>query len=414
MMQLSPKLRFKDFRNEWILTPFKNIGEFKRSYSYSRANEGEGTIAHIHYGDIHSKYQGKIFGHQVPTINVEGEHEYVQTGELIFADASEDYNDLGKCIVVADIEGKRLISGLHTHRFSPIPDVIPSFIMFYTQTERYNRHIRHVGTGISVLGLSKSNLEKLQLLIPTKEEQQKISDFFSLLDFRIEKQQEKVEALQKQRKGLLQKIFSQELRFKADDGKEFPEWEYTTLSNKIEIGSCIRVHQKDWKTAGIPFYRARDIVALKNGLTIEPLYISKKDYDMRINKSGKVQQGDVMVTGVGTIGVPYLILDNNDIYFKDGNVIWLKNNNTLVDKYLYYYMLSDNVQNYIKVTSGIGTVGTYTIENARKTPLLVPCSKEQQKISDFLFKVDQKYEKERAKLEALKVQRRGFMSQMFI
>ena len=121
-----------------------------------------------------------------------------------------------------------------------------------------------------------------------------------------------------------------------------------------------------------------------------------------------------MITGVGTIGIPFLIMDEKEIYFKDGNVIWLKLNNKIVSKYLYYYLLSDRVQKFISTTSGLGTVGTYTIENAKKTPLDIPCIKEQNRIANFLSKLDQNLRFESEKLDLLLKQKQAFMQQMFI
>ncbi|HCG2582629.1 TPA: hypothetical protein SIJ34_002618, partial [Staphylococcus aureus] len=127
----------------------------------------------------------------------------------------------------------------------------------------------------------------------------------------------------------------------------------------------------DWQSSGVPFLRARDIVAYNKGKDIkEPLFISYDKYNEYSSISDKVENGDLLVTGVGTIGVPFLIKDNTPLYFKDGNIIWLKNRGSLDEYFLFYSFINANIQSYIKKVAGVGTVGTYTIANAKKHQFL--------------------------------------------
>ena len=152
------------------------------------------------------------------------------------------------------------------------------------------------------------------------------------------------------------------LRFKGftDD------WEQRELGQLMEIGSVKRIHMNEWKNTGVPFFRARDIVAKFNNKKIsDPIYISEETYNSNILKSGKVKKGQLLITGVGTIGIPYLITDDSPLYFKDGNVIWLKNNN-YDGNFIFYFFTTNLFKNYLFKITGTGTVGTYTIENAKK------------------------------------------------
>lgn len=148
----------------------------------------------------------------------------------------------------------------------------------------------------------------------------------------------------------------------------------------MEIGSVKRIHMNEWKNTGVPFFRARDIVAKFNNKKIsDPIYISEETYNSNILKSGKVKKGQLLITGVGTIGIPYLITDDSPLYFKDGNVIWLKNNN-YDGNFIFYFFTTNLFKNYLFKITGTGTVGTYTIENAKKTPISTPQINEQIKI----------------------------------
>lgn len=162
-------------------------------------------------------------------------------------------------------------------------------------------------------------------------------------------------------------------------------WEQRKLSDLMEVTSVKRIHQADWTDSGVRFFRARDIVSSMNNEEIDnPVFISKDKYEEYSRVSGKVIEGDLLVTGVGTIGVPYLIKDTTPLYFKDGNIIWFKNNNTLNGSYFYYCFQNSYIQNQIYSASGKGTVGTYTIENGKKTSIRYPSLKEQIKIGNLL------------------------------
>lgn len=159
------------------------------------------------------------------------------------------------------------------------------------------------------------------------------------------------------------------------------DWEQRKLGNMMDVTSVKRIHQSDWTDLGVRFLRARDIVAeSKNEEVSEPLFISQEKYDEYSAVSGKVEKGDLLVTGVGTIGVPMLINSEEPLYFKDGNIIWFKNKNAIDGRFFYHSFKGLNIQKFIKESAGTGTVGTYTIENGKKTPINLPLQKEEQLI----------------------------------
>ena len=177
-----------------------------------------------------------------------------------------------------------------------------------------------------------------------------------------------------------------ELRF---DGFE-DAWEQRKLGAIMNVTSVKRIHQSDWTNSGVRFLRARDIVsAAKNEEPEDYLYISKDKYDECSMISGKVALGDILVTGVGTIGVPYLIKDLAPLYFKDGNIIWFQNENKVDGHFLLYSFWSETVQRFIEESAGTGTVGTYTIESGKRTPIYLPRKKEEQhRVGDFFRCLD--------------------------
>lgn len=172
--------------------------------------------------------------------------------------------------------------------------------------------------------------------------------------------------------------------------REITSWEQRKLGDLMDVGSVKRVHKSDWRDSGIRFLRARDVVAdFKNEAPDDYLYIDQKMYEEYSALSGKVQRGDLLVTGVGTIGIPMLIKSEEPVYFKDGNIIWFQNRNSIDGQFFYYAFTSKGIQDFVKESAGTGTVGTYTIDSGKKTPINLPKSKdEQEKIGSFFSDLD--------------------------
>ena len=166
-------------------------------------------------------------------------------------------------------------------------------------------------------------------------------------------------------------------------------WEQRKLGDMMNVTSVKRIHQSDWTDSGVRFLRARDIVAAaKNEEPDDYLYISKEKYEEYSASSGKVGVSDLLVTGVGTIGVPYLVRNLEPLYFKDGNIIWFQNSDKIDGKFLFYSFSAEQIQGFINESAGIGTVGTYTIESGKKTPISLPNQIEQAKVGEFFQQLD--------------------------
>ena len=191
-------------------------------------------------------------------------------------------------------------------------------------------------------------------------------------------------------------------------------WEQRKLGDIMPITSVKRIHQSDWTDKGIIFLRARDIVSSsKNEEITEPLFISEEKYNEYSAISGKVQIGDLLVTGVGTIGVPMLITSNNPIYFKDGNVIWFKNEKKIDGKFFYQSFIGSYIQSYISKSAGTGTVGTYTIDSGKKTPIMLPTKKEQIKIGTYFEQLDNLITLHQRKCQKLIEVKKALLEKMF-
>ena len=164
---------------------------------------------------------------------------------------------------------------------------------------------------------------------------------------------------------------------------EIPEsWCWCRLKSIVNVVSARRVHQSDWRSEGVPFYRAREIGKLADtGFVDNELYISEALYT-KLSSSGVPHGGDLMVTAVGTLGKTYIVKGDDRFYYKDASVICFENFSKVVPAYLKILMCSPYMEDQIKQNSSGTTVSTITIVKANEYLIPLPPLKEQKRISD--------------------------------
>lgn len=204
---------------DWQERRLGDVFGWVRTNSLSReylTDNPESGIQNIHYGDIHGKFralflqtreEASFLTLDAPIRELKDE-EFLCVGDVVIADASEDYADIGKAIEIIDVVPRSLIAGLHTLVARPKDSVlVPGFSGYLLRTEVMHKQVMRIAQGISVLGVSKGNLEKLTLSLPHPDEQRKIAAALSALDAKIDATARKISELEAFKKGLLQKLF---------------------------------------------------------------------------------------------------------------------------------------------------------------------------------------------------------------
>ncbi|WP_350261635.1 restriction endonuclease subunit S [Pantoea sp. BJ2] len=200
-----------------------------------------------------------------------------------------------------------------------------------------------------------------------------------------------------------------EIRFKGFSGG----WVKNNLGELIDIRSAARVHKEQWTEAGVPFFRTSDVISIYKGQENTKAYISHEVYNSLSEKIGKVTKDDLLITGGGSIGIPYLAPNDNPLYFKDADLLWLKNNKKFNGYFLYTFFFSAPFKKHIKSISHTGTIAHYTIEQAKATPINTCYDEEQNQIGNYFQKLDALINQHQQKHDKLRNIKKAMLEKMF-
>ena len=204
---------------DWEERKLGDVFEWVGTNNLSREHltfDKESGIQNIHYGDIHSKFRAlfRQSNEVIPYVATSAplraikDEEFIRKGDIVIADASEDYADIGKSIEILEVKEESLIAGLHTYIARPTKHAFVSgFAGYMLRSPATRRQVMRIAQGISVLGVSKGNLAKITLSIPHSEEQTKIAGALSALDAKIDAVSAQISQMEAFKKGLLQKMF---------------------------------------------------------------------------------------------------------------------------------------------------------------------------------------------------------------
>ena len=267
-----------------------------------------------------------------------------------------------------------------------------------------------------VPSLSKTAINCVDVITPLFEEQKKIGCYFSNLDHFITLHQRKCDETKKLKKYMLQKMFPQngmkvpEIRFEGFTS----DWEQRKLGEITELKSASRVHKGDWTTEGVPFYRSSEVMATINGTENDKAFISEELYEKLSSVSGKLEAGDILVTGGGSVGNPYIVPNNAPLYTKDADLLWIKNQGKFNPYFVYEFFLSPSFRSYLGSISHVGTIAHYTITQLSETPISLPSIEEQDKLSEYFQSLDHLITLHQRKCDELMKIKKYMLQNMFV
>ena len=257
---------------------------------------------------------------------------------------------------------------------------------------------------------------EMPIPVPGIEEQRQIGAYLDKLDNLITLHQNKHEKLVVLKKAMLEKMFPQngsnvpEVRFTGFTGS----WEQRKLGDLTNILSASRVHKDEWRTSGVPFFRSSDVMAAFNGTQNEKAFIDPSLFEKLSAISGKPEKGDLFITGGGSVGIPYIVPNDEPLYSKDADLIWIKHNPNTDPDFLYTYFVSPFFRKYLMSISHVGTIAHYTIEQVKATPIYLPEIDEQMKIGTLFRNLDTLITLQQRKCESLKHIKAALLQKMFV
>ena len=423
---VNPAKRFSSFKSNWMTKLYEDIYSFYSTNSLSRdkLNYENGEVFNIHYGDIHTKFSTMfdLTKELVPVINVEvdlskcQDEKYCQEGDLVIADASEDYGDIGKTIELINLNNEKVLAGLHTFLARPNNyKMARGFAGYLLQSWKVRRQVMVIAQGSKVLGISKGRLGKVKLNIPEFEEQQKIASFLSAVDEKLQQLTNKKELLEQYKKGMMQKIFSQELRFKDANGNNYPDWEEKKLGDIGKTFNGLTGKTKVDFGTGKPFIQYLQIAnSSKINVSGCGKVLIKED-----EKQNKIIYGDIFFTTSSEdtdVGLASVLLDNVDEMYLNSFCFGyrLDSFNVLFPEFASYLLRNQQLRKQIKKLAQGSTRYNMSKVQLMKERVTLPSIKEQKKIANFLSSLDSKIELVSTQIENTKAFKKGLLQQMFV
>lgn len=387
-----PELRFPDFEGEWEILKLGDHAIIKGRLGWKGLKQEE-YVSNGHAFLIANKHinNGKVNwkkADQITQFRYEESLEIaLQKGDLIF---SKDgalgnpaiINELPKC---ATINSTMML-------VRPFKEKLSSLFFYQILLSSYFNKLIHLKvSGSSIPHLFQADMKEFYFYTPKLEEQNKIGDFFSKLDRQIELEEQKLEKLEEQKKGYMQQIFSQKLRFKDANGNDYPEWENKKF---LEIFKLVPSKKNKIKSSEV----------VENGII--PVVDQGKDIFLGYSneKSKAIEDFDnVIVYGDHTTIVKYI--KEPFIIGGDGVKLLTSNDDSLIH-YLYILLQHFNV-------NPEGYKRHYSILKTKKMNIS-NTKEEQEKIGNFFEKQDNLIEKQSYKVELLKKRKQAFLQKMFV
>ncbi|WP_271399629.1 restriction endonuclease subunit S [Staphylococcus nepalensis] len=404
-MRNVPELRFPGFSENWYSKAFKEFSD--------RISDG-----------IHSTPKYNLDG-EIYFINgnnlVNGEIKFKTAKKITKQEFKKYKNNLiknnsillsinGTIGNIANYKGEEILLGKSAAYINPVSNLIYRDFLFYTlQTKKIHKHFFKELTGTTIKNLSINTIKNTQIYVPKKEEQKKIGDFFSKLDLQIELEEQKLAKLEEQKKGYMQKIFSQELRFKDKNGNYYPEWEEKALGDVATIvgGGTPNTKIAEYWNGDINWFSP---VEIGNDIFVNESKSKITELGLKKSSAKLLPTGTVLFTSRAGIGKTAIL--NSEACTNQGFQSIVPNQ-SMLDSY-YIYSRTNQLKKYAEIVGSGSTFIEVSGVQMRKMPIMLPSITEQEKIGVFFKKIDDSLKKQSDKIGLLKERKKGFLQKMFV
>jgi type I restriction enzyme S subunit len=402
-----PKLRFPEFGGEWEFQFLDSLLDFKNGINASKEMYGSGyrfiNVLDIIENDFitHDKIKGQV----IVTKDVFNKN-IVEYGDILFQRSSETREEVGQSNVYLD-ENMPATFGGFVIRGKKIGDYFPVFFHLLLKSSMARKEITSKSGGSTRYNIGQDILSSISLPFPSLQEQQKIASFLNQVDRKINLLTSKVSALEAYRKGVMQQLFSQEVRFKNSNGNDFPMWEKKKLGEiyDVVVGGTPSTTKKEYWGGNIGWLSSGD---LGNGIVEKPSkFITEKGFQNSSAKLIPKNTALLAMTGATLGKVGFL---NFECTGNQSVAAFV--NDKQSSKYIYYLLMYS--QNEIKSYAGGAAQKGINKKSMQELTFNFPCLEEQTKIADFLSSIDCKRELAKSQLEQTQTFKKGLLQKMFV
>ncbi|NHM94503.1 restriction endonuclease subunit S [Staphylococcus aureus] len=401
-----PELRFPGFEGEWEEKKLGDVATFAKGKLGAKKDVSENGVPIILYGELYTKYGAivsKIFS---KTDIPENKLKIAKKNDVLIPSSGETAIDIATASCIYLNKGVAVGGDINILTPQKQDDRFISLSINGINKNELSKYAQ----GKTVVHLYNNDIKNLKIVFPSEfEEQVRIGDFFSKLDRQIELEEQKLELLQQQKKGYMQKIFSQELRFKDENGEEYPEWEEKQLGEVAEIigGGPPSTKNKLYWNGEINWFSPIEI-----GNKTYVYSSQKKITEEGLRKSSAkiLPVGTILFTSRAGIGKTAILAKESTTNQGFQSIVPRKG---VLDSY-YVYTISNILKILAEKVSAGSTFSEISKKQMEQLNLNIPMIKEQKNISKFFSKFDNLIEIQERKLKLLKQQKQGLLQKMFI
>ena len=403
----TPKLRFKEFDGDWKIKKLGNCFNLISGYAFPSSASVDKGAKWLKIADVGIQEMTPSSLSYLP-------HEFLEKYPQ-FIVSKEDYvialtrPILNKKLKIAKV-GSSYDGALLNQRVAKIQtnENDLGFIYSLLQKSKTVEELENSISGTDPPNLSLNDVKDIRLGFPSIEEQTKIATFLSAVDEKISQLTQKHELLSQYKQGMMQKLFSQQIRFKADDGSEFGEWEETTLgqTGKFIGGGTPSKESSEFWEGSLPWISSSDLTEE----SIFKINITRFISQNALNQSATklVPANSILI--VSRVGVGKVAITPNEICTsQDFTSLTLHKGSSI----FFAYLIKSLTPYLLEMNQGTSIKG-FVKEDLSNLEISIPCLEEQTKIANFLSAIDQKIEVAAQQIEQAKQWKKGLLQQMFV
>jgi type I restriction enzyme S subunit len=415
MEKALPKLRFPEFQiNQTIAYRkygFNDIFNFSTGKNIKQSEASpEFEIPCVRYGELYHMYNEVIYQVINKTNLDKSELLFSNGDEILLPSAGEDPLDIGSAsaLTIQNIAIGRTINILSPKN----KNIYSSIYVSYYINQKLKKKIASLAKGVSISNVYNSDLKTLNIKLPSYDEQQKIASFLTSVDERLTLLALQKEKLELYKKGVMQQIFTQKLRFKDENGNNYPDWEEKKLGEICKVQGGFAFKSNEFKDDGIPVIRISNISNKTNHIDLNSLVFYKKiDKDENFT----IKKGDLIIAMSGaTTGKSSIYNLENIAYLNQRVGLFKSLTNKLDYNFLIQFIFSDFFKKQLDSVLVAGAQPNISSKDIESLFIPFPKTEEQQKIASFLSAIDVQIEGVNKKIAQTKLFKKGLLQQMFV